>query len=158
MLATAQPKTKKFVLGIIPARGGSKRLAKKNIKVLNGKELIAYTIEAAKNSKLLDDFLVSTDDDEIMKVSEKYGALVPFRRPAEISEDVDTVLPLMHAVNWYEGANDVQVTHVVLLQPTSPMRTSEDIDKCVEIALNAHAESVISFKKAKEHPFWCFTL
>jgi CMP-N,N'-diacetyllegionaminic acid synthase len=158
---------KDIVLGVIPARGNSRRVPRKNIKMLGGHELIWWTIEAAKKSRTLDYFLVSTDDEEIAKVSRRYGAPVPFKRPAELGVDCDSTLVLQHAVRKVEGkglcdmrshiaTEDVRVSHVVCLQPTSPFRTATDIDECVRIAKATNAESVISFKPVKEHPLWCF--
>jgi CMP-N,N'-diacetyllegionaminic acid synthase len=147
-----------FVLGVILARGGSRRVPRKNIKLLGERPLIAWTIEAAKQSKLLNAFLVSTDDDEIAEISKQYGAPVPFKRPAELGEDVDSVLPLAHAVQWYETTNNVVVTYVVCLQPTSPLRTGNDIDQCIQTALASNVDTVMSVVKVKQHPYWCFEL
>lgn len=149
---------KPFVLGIILARGASKRVPRKNIKMLGGKPLIVYSIEAAKQSKLLNAFLVSTDDDEIAEISRQYGAPVPFKRPAALGEDVDSVMPLTHAVQWYETTNSIVVTYVVCLQPTSPLRTANDIDQCVQTALASNIDTVMSVAKVKQHPYWCFEL
>lgn len=145
-------------LGVILARGGSKRVPKKNIKPLGGKPLIAYTIEAAKQSKLLTDYLVSTDDEEIELVCRNYNAPVPFKRPAEISEDIDSALPLNHALQWYEQTHNQKINWVVCLQPTSPFRTSNDIDNCIQIAKATNADTVISVAKATQHPYWCFEM
>jgi CMP-N-acetylneuraminic acid synthetase len=159
------------VLGVILARGGSRRVYKKNIKLLGGKPLVAWTIEAAKNAKMLDYFLVSTNDEEITKISKDWGAPVPFKRPEKISEDVDSIQPTIHAIQKYEsyldsGRWDVSletvaqhmIDYVVILQPTSPFRTSADIDECVRIAKTTGVDAVISFKKACESPYWMFTL
>lgn len=146
------------VLGVILARGGSVRIPRKNIKELGGKPLVAWTIEAAKNAKSLDYFLVSTNDDEIAKISKAWGAPVPFRRPAEISEDVDSVFALIHAVKKYEKKKQRRVGYVVALQPTSPFRTSDDIDTCVQIAKTTGVDSVVSVTKVSQHPAWCFEL
>jgi len=83
---------------------------------------------------------------------------VPFKRPAAISEDVDTVYVVQHAIEWYEHKKGGKVDYAVTLQPTSPLRTSDDIDECVNIAKATRIESVISVKKASEHPFWCLTM
>ncbi|HWQ95965.1 MAG TPA: acylneuraminate cytidylyltransferase [Candidatus Methylomirabilis sp.] len=120
------------VVGIIPARGGSVRVPLKNIKLLNGKPLIAYTIETAIESGVLDRIIVSTDHDEIARISKEFGAEVPFMRPADISSDVETELVLQHAVRYLEEVEKYPVDCVVLLQPTSPLRKSETIVKCVD--------------------------
>lgn len=113
-------------LGIIPARGGSKGIPRKNIKIIAGKPLIAWTIEAAKQSNILDDFIVSTEDEEIAKISQKYGVKV-IKRPSELATDKATALSvLQHALSVSEA--DV----VVLLQPTSPVRNEGLIDKCIK--------------------------
>jgi len=146
------------VLGVILARGGSKRVPRKNIKELGGRPLIAYTIDAAKGSKMLDYFLVSTNDEEIAKIARSLGAPVPFKRPERISEDVDSIIPTIHAIKKYEKKKLRRVSHVVMLQPTSPFRTSADIDECVRIAKTTGVDAVISFRKASESPYWMFTL
>lgn len=133
------------IVGIIPARGGSVRVPLKNIKPLAGKPLIAYTIESAIGSGVLDRVIVSTDHDEIARISKQYGAEVPFKRPADISGDVQTELVLQHAVRYLERTEKYQVDAIVLLQPTSPLRKRETIVKCVEKFKNAKdADSVVT--------------
>jgi len=115
-------------IAIIPARGNSKRLPGKNIKLLCGKPMIAYAIEEAKKSKYIDDVFVTSDDVEILSISERCGANT-IKRPCELAYDhTPTIEVVRHAVNHlgFEMA-------VVLLQPTSPLRTVEDIDKCIEL-------------------------
>ena len=115
-----------MILGVIPARGGSKGIPRKNIKTIADKPLIAWTIEAAKNSKLLDRFVVSTEDSEIKNISQKYGAEV-IDRPRELATDNATTLSaLQHALSI------IKADTVVILQPTSPVRDSDLIDKCIE--------------------------
>jgi N-acylneuraminate cytidylyltransferase len=105
---------------VIPARGGSKRIPRKNIKIFNGKPIIAYSIEAALQSDCFDKVIVSTDDDEIAKVAKKYGAKVPFIRPTEISNDFSGILPVIkHTVQWLEG-NDEAPINVCCILPTAP--------------------------------------
>lgn len=117
------------VLGVIPARGGSKGIPRKNIVDLNGKPLIYYTIKAAQDSKLLTKFVVSTDDAEIKEVSESFGAEV-IDRPAELAKDSSgSYGVLMHALESVEGEYDA----VIMLQPTSPLRISEDIDNAIKL-------------------------
>lgn len=138
----------KTVLAVITARGGSKGIPKKNIKELGGKPLIAWTIEAAKASHFLDYFLVSTDDAEITEVSKKYGAPVPFMRPAELSTDSAKSIPaVQHALNWLREHEGKNFDYVMILQPTSPLRNAEDIDACIEKIVDTNADSVMSMVK-----------
>ena len=141
------------VLGVIPARGGSKGVPKKNIKNLSGKPLIYYTINAAKKSKLLTDFCVSTDSSEIKNISLKYNAKVPFKRPKKISEDVDSELVVLHALNFYKKKG-INFDAVMLLQPTSPFRSFKSIDKSIKILKkNKNIDSVFSSEKIDSyHP------
>lgn len=155
-MISGEKKEEEIVLGVIPARGGSKRVPKKNIKSLGGKPLIAWTIKAAQQSKSLNYYLVSTDADDIAEVSRKYGAPVPFKRPAEISEDIDSAFVFKHSLEWFEYEIGTQVDWVVGLQPTSPFRSYIDIDNCVQIAKTSNADCVISVVKASQHPFWTF--
>lgn len=133
------------VLGIITARGGSKGIPNKNIAPLHGKPLIAYTIDAAKGSTLLTRCIVSTDSDDIAATARKAGGEVPFMRPAEISTDSALALDVLsHAIRWMEQDAKQSFDYVVMLQPTSPLRTSEDIDACIRIAAETNADSVFS--------------
>lgn len=138
----------KKILGIITARGGSKGIPGKNIKPLNGKPLIAYTIKAAQESKLLTRAIVSTDYNDIAEVSRKYGGDVPFLRPAEIAQDKSTSIDVVkHALSWLKDNQKEEYDYVMILQPTSPLRTSEDIDECIKIAIEKDADSVMSMKE-----------
>ncbi|MDP2676847.1 MAG: acylneuraminate cytidylyltransferase family protein [bacterium] len=117
------------IIGIIPARGGSKSIPHKNIVDLGGKPLIAHTIEMAKKSKLLDAFIVSTDDEKIAEVARKYGADVPFLRPKELAEDKTPDLPVFqHAMTWLKENRGWNPEILVHLRPTTPFKTAEDID------------------------------
>jgi len=148
----------KNILGLIPARGGSKGLPGKNIKPLLAKPLIAWTIEQALASKYLDRVVVSTDDKEIAEISKKYGADVPYIRPKELAKDnakgIDVVL---HSIDWLEE-NDKQYDLMMLLQPTSPLRRSEDIDKVIELLFLKEAKAIVSVCEVDHHPFWANTL
>jgi len=148
----------KNILGLIPARGGSKGLPRKNIKPLLGKPLIAWTIEKALTSKYLDRVIVSTDDKEIAEISKKYGAEVPFIRPKELAMDnakgIDVVL---HAIDWIKKS-DKQYDLLMLLQPTSPLRRSEDIDKAIEYLFFKEAKAIVSVCEVDHHPLWANTL
>ncbi|MFC4768237.1 cytidylyltransferase domain-containing protein [Effusibacillus consociatus] len=145
----------KTVLAIIPARGGSKGVPRKNIREVAGKPLIAWTIEEAKKSKYIDRLILSTEDAEIMTVAESWGCEVPFQRPLELAQDdtpgIDTVL---HAVDILSPKYD----YVVLLQPTSPLRTAEDIDGCIEQCVNQGAPACVSVTEPEKSPYWMYTL
>ena len=141
-------------LAIIPARGGSKRLPGKNILELEGKPLIAWTIEASLKSKYITKTLVSSDDDEILNIAQKYGSDI-IKRPDELSTDTATSFDaIKHAVL----NQDENFDFVVLLQPTSPLRTTKHIDKAIELLLEKNAKAVISVCEV-EHPVqWSMTL
>ncbi len=143
------------ILAVIPARGGSKGVPKKNIKNLAGKPLIAWTIITALDVKdLLLNIVVSTDDVEIAKIAKKYGAEVPFIRPEKLSTDESPTIPvLQHAVNYVENNNNMTFDWVLLLQPTAPLRRTIDIRNAIEIALNNSCDSVISVNQVfSTHP------
>jgi CMP-N,N'-diacetyllegionaminic acid synthase len=137
---------------LIPARGGSKGIPRKNIKLIGGKPLIVWTIEAALRSSLLSAVVVSTDDLEIADVARRAGAQVPFMRPAELAQDQTPGLdPVLHALNKLP-----QFDSVLLLQPTSPLRTTADIDACLQLALLHNAPSVVSVSETDTHPYWTY--
>lgn len=143
------------VLAIIPARKGSKRLLGKNIKKLAGKELIAWTIEAALTSQSVDTVLVSTDCFETAEVAKKYGASVPFLRPSELSEDNSNVVDVvLHALTFYKAIGH-DFTHIVLLQPTSPLRTAPDIDEAFSLLEKKKGAAVIAVCPVDHSPLWC---
>lgn len=143
-----------MILAVIHARGGSKRIPLKNIKPLAGKPLIGYCIEAAKNSRYVDTIVVSTDHDEIKKVSRGFGALVPFIRPAEISEDVASELVTIHALEFMEQSDGLRYDIVVTIQPTTPFLKAEDIDACIEKLLAHDADTVMTGVEMRELPTW----
>lgn len=142
-------------LAIIPARGSSKGLPGKNIKMLYGKPLIAWTIEAAKQSKQIDRIIVSTDDEKIARISKQYGAEIPFLRPEELATDaakaIDNYIFTIVELNRRENK---EYENFVVLQPTSPLRNSEDIDKAIELFKEKNADSVISYSEALHPPLW----
>lgn len=132
------------VLGIITARGGSKAIPRKNIFPLRGKPLIAYTIDAAKQSTLLTRCIVSTDDEEIAGIARECGAEAPFLRPAELAQDHSTSIEVVqHALQWLEERGGQTFDYAMILQPTSPLRTAKDIDAVIEIAQQTGADSVM---------------
>jgi CMP-N,N'-diacetyllegionaminic acid synthase len=133
-------------LAIIPARGGSKRLPKKNIKLLNGIPLINYSIQAAKQSKYIDEVIVSSDSEDIIEIAVKCGARVPFTRPPELAQD-DTLTEevLRHAVNFYDQ-EQIRFETIVLIQATSPFTTVKMIDECIETLVSFNWGAVITVK------------
>ena len=144
----------KRILGVIPARGGSKGIPRKNIKELAGKPLIAWTIEEASKSKYIDRCIVSTDDDEIMEIARAWGGDVPFKRPAELAQDdTSSVAAVLHVIERLS-----EYDYIVLLQVTSPLRLVEDIDGCIEFCVDQQAESCVSVTEAKDSPYWMVTL
>jgi N-acylneuraminate cytidylyltransferase len=121
-------------LGLIPARGGSKGIARKNLTCLAGRPLIAHTIESAKKASSLDRVIVSTDDEEIAAVARSFGAEVPFMRPAELAEDATPDLPVfVHALEWLQQHEGYTPAFVAHLRPTSPLRTAQHIDEAVSL-------------------------
>ncbi len=149
----------KKIITIIPARGGSKGIPRKNIKLLAGKPLISYTIETAKQSKHINQIIVSTEDQEIKEVAQKYGAEV-IDRPEELAQDNIPTLPvLQHVVQTLQDNNE-QVKLIVLLQPTAQFQKVEEIDEAIEIMLNRNWDSLISLSPIPKHfnPIWQKTL
>jgi CMP-N,N'-diacetyllegionaminic acid synthase len=143
------------VLAIIPARGGSVRVPKKNIKILNGKPLIAYAIEAATKSVTVNRIIVSTDDKDIKDAAIKFGAEVPFTRPADISGSVPTEDVVIHAVKWLKENEQYIPDIIVLLEPPAPFRKPEHIDKCVQrIIADESIDTVITVHRISERPEW----
>jgi CMP-N-acetylneuraminic acid synthetase len=148
----------KEVLAVIIARKGSKGVKGKNIKSLAGKPLISYSIEAALNSPEVDEIVVSTDSSDIMKICDDYGVSVPFTRPDYLSSDTSKSMDVVsHAVSYYEKKG-VGFKYILLLQPTSPFRTSVDITEAVKIIKSKGFDSVIGIAETKFHPSTCFEL
>lgn len=141
------------VLGIITARGGSKGLPRKNLRDLGGKPLIAWSIEAGKKSRYLDRLVLSTEDEEIMRVAREFGCEVPFARPAALATDeAPGIAPVLDALDRIPGFD-----WVVLLQPTSPLRSAEDIDACIKACVEYRAQACVSVTLASENPHWMYT-
>jgi len=151
--------TRKAVIGLITARGGSKSIPRKNVLPVGGKPLIEWTIQAAKGSGCLDRVILSTEDEEIARFAAEKGVEVPFLRPAELAQDdsphIDAVL---HAILWLAKQEHYTPDYIVLLQPTSPLRTSEDIAGAVKLALEKEADSVVSVSTLKKHPYLSFKI
>lgn len=134
------------VLGVIAARGGSKRVPRKNIRLVAGRPLIAWSIEQARASKYIDRLVLSTEDEEIAGVAREWGCETPFLRPASLaSDDTPGADPVLHALGQLPGFD-----YVVLLQPTSPLRSVSDIDAAVEACVTAGAPSCVSVTSARK--------
>ncbi|MEZ5428786.1 MAG: acylneuraminate cytidylyltransferase family protein [Pyrinomonadaceae bacterium] len=146
------------VLGLITARGGSKGVPRKNIRLLEGKPLLAYTAEAGRKANKLSRLVLSTEDEEIAEVGRKCGIEVPFVRPPELAADTTPTLPVIqHAIRELEKAGE-NFDAVCLLQPTNPLRRSEDIDNCIELLVSSGADSVISVLPVPHeyNPHWVY--
>lgn len=135
----------KKTLGLITARGSSSSIPKKNIALLAGKPLISHTIEAAKKSQLLTRTIVSTDNEEIADVCRQHGGEVPFMRPAELAQHDTPHIPVVqHALQWLKENTGEEYDYVMILQPTSPLRTAADIDAAIKKAIDTNSDSVMS--------------
>ncbi len=146
------------VLGIIQARGGSKSIPKKNIKLLAGKPLITWTIEEAKKARSITKLIVSTDDREIAEVCQEFGAEAPFLRPKEYATDqAKSIGVLRHALEWLGANQNYYPDVVVQLKPTNPLRRAEHIDDCVKLFLaSPEIDAVITVTKSPAHPLKCW--
>ncbi len=139
----------KTFLAIIPARAGSKRLPNKNILDLNGKPLVAYTIEAATHSKYIDKIVVSSDSDNVLKITEYYN-VDRIKRPQKLATDSTTTFDaIKHALYEYN-----QYDFIIILQPTSPLRTSKHIDEAIELLYKKQADAIISVCEVEHSPLW----
>lgn len=148
----------KKILVVIPARGGSERLPGKNIKPINGKPLISYAINAAKQSKYADRIVVSTDDPEIAYIAKKYKAEVPFMRPTELaSHTAPTLSVLQYAVKHYES-NGLKPDLIVLIQPTNPLVKTEDINGALETIFKTKTNSCFSVCEISQRPEWMYRI
>lgn len=147
---------KEEVLALITARGGSKGVPRKNLKPVAGRPLIAWTIQAARGARRVDRVVVSTDDAAIAEVAKAWGASAPFLRPAELASDQATSREVaLHALDWLALRQGYQPDWLLLLQPTSPLRLAEDIDRAVDLARASGARAVVSVCPAHPHPQWC---
>ncbi|MDG1729354.1 MAG: acylneuraminate cytidylyltransferase family protein [Algibacter sp.] len=146
------------ILGIIPARGGSKTVPGKNIKILEGKPLLQYTVEVAKASKHISKVILSSDDDAIIQVANQLNLEVPFKRPSDLAQDNSPTLPVIqHALKFYKNQG-VQFDAVCLLQVTSPFKTAKFIDNAIEKFMESNADALVSVKKVPDeyNPHWTF--
>jgi CMP-N-acetylneuraminic acid synthetase len=142
----------KKILAIIPARGGSKGIKDKNIKPLNGKPLIYYSIHESLESNIIQEVMVNTDSEKIASISKKYGANIPFLRSKELATDeASSVDVIEDTLNYYEQRN-ISFDYFILLQPTSPLRTREDIIRAFEILEQKNAKSIVSVCEAEHSP------
>lgn len=131
-------------LAVIPARGGSKRIPRKNIREFCGKPIIAYSIEAARQSNCFDRIIVSTDDDEIAAVAREWGAEIPFGRPAELANDLAGTIPVIkHAIEWF-NENDISPELVCCIYATAPFVTSKDLQRGLDVLLSSGSEYAFS--------------
>jgi len=143
------------VLAIIPARGGSKGVPRKNIRVVAGKPLIAWSITEAQKSRYIDRLVVSTDDTEIAAVAQQWNCEVPFLRPKELAlDDTPGIAPVVHMLKTLPEMFKL----VVLLQPTSPLRSIDDIDGCIEFIMQKNAKSCVSVVQPNKSPYWMYRI
>ena len=146
------------LLALVPARGGSKRIPHKNIRVLGDKPLIVWTLEATQGIPDLVDVLVSTDCPAIAQVARSAGALVPWLRPAELATDTTSSMAVcIHAIDWYEQEKG-PVDGLLLLQPTTPFRKVCSIQKGIQLFQKHLSGSVVSFSPTDAHPMWCYRI
>lgn len=147
-------------LGIIPARGGSVGVPRKNLREVAGMPLVAHAVRAALSSALLSRTIVNTDSDEIAQVARKYGAEIPFMRPPELGLSTTKMFDvLIHAVETLESESEEEYEDVVILQPTSPFRRANDIDNCLRVLWSTSADSVITvYRHPQVHPRLMYTL
>ncbi|MDD5775110.1 MAG: acylneuraminate cytidylyltransferase family protein [Candidatus Omnitrophica bacterium] len=146
------------ILAVIPAKGKSSRLPGKNIKPFAGKPLIAWTILASKKSRYLDEIIVSTENEAIARIARQYAAHVPFKRPAYLARgQVSSIDVARHASAWFIK-HGKHFDLVMLLQPTSPLRTADDIDEAIKVFLKNDADALISVVRAAKSPFWLKTI
>ena len=145
------------LLGLVPARGGSKRLPGKNIRPLGGIPLLQWTVNGARDIEEICDILVSTDSPEIAKTALAGGALVPWLRPEELATDTASSLAVcLHALDWYEGQHGA-IDGVVLLQPSSPFRRRETVEQGIGL-FREHRRPVVAVSPALTHPSWCYRI
>lgn len=142
------------VLAVIPARGGSKRVPRKNLRDVGGQPLLHWTIAAARQSRYIDRLILSSEDEEIQQAARSLGCEVPFSRPAELAADTTPGIdPVLHALEQLSGYE-----WVVLLQPTSPLRITSDIDRCVELCVERSAPACVSMMPVEKSPDWYYRI
>ena len=148
-------KKKLKILGIIPARGGSKEIKRKNLLKIGGKTLVELAIKSAKKSKLLTRIILSSEDKEILKIAKKSGVEIPFIRPKKLAKDNSSTLSVLkHAVKWLEKNENWRADIIVILQPTTPFRKSTHIDAVVKLLLKSRSDAAITIKKVSYPSHW----
>ena len=136
---------KREILGIIPARGGSKGIPRKNLRLVGGKPLIHYAIEEGKKSRLITRLILSSEDEEIIDYCKNKGIEVPFKRPLQLAEDDTPMLEVvLHAIDFFKKEESYCPQYIIILQPTSPLRTHRHIDEALEKLINSDADSIVS--------------
>jgi|APSaa5957512622_1039677.scaffolds.fasta_scaffold11744_4 CMP-N,N'-diacetyllegionaminic acid synthase len=146
-------------IAIIPARGGSKRLPGKNLLKIAGKPLIAWTIEAALKSDMFEQVYVNTDSEDIVRIAKQYGAVVPFLRPPELAQDQTTTVSVLEdMILRLRETGDSELSHLTLLQATSPLRSAQDIIKATNFLESNKADAVVSICRTEHSPLWSNTL
>lgn len=145
------------VLGVVHARGGSKRIPLKNLRELGGKPLVEWMVEAACACPLLDEVILSTDHAGIAEAGERAGAAVPFMRPSELAEDVPSEAVTQHAALFYEKTIGSTVDVVVTLQPTTPFCLTSDIAACISTLNGSSFDSVVTMREVRDRPEWMFS-
>lgn len=146
------------ILALIPARGGSKRLPGKNIKLLGGKPLIVWSIDVVKDVVDIVEVLISTDDEAIADIGKKAGASIPWLRPAALAaDDSSSVDVALHALNWYEATYGA-VDGLLLLQPTSPFRQTDTIFRGIDLFKSSNLQAVVGVSPVRDHPLWTLKL
>jgi CMP-N,N'-diacetyllegionaminic acid synthase len=149
----------KKILAVIPARGGSKRLKNKNLLPLLNKPLLRWSMQAARDSKYIDEIVVSTDVQEIAEEANSFGLRTPFIRPAELSGDEARSIDVVtHAIKWLKEHDNKSFDYVILLQPTSPLRTAQHIDAALLELMQRGADAVVSICENEHSPLWSNTL
>jgi len=146
------------ILALITARAGSKRLPGKNTKILGDKPLISWSINTLKKSNQISDILLSTNDKEVFNIGQKEKLLVPWMRPEYLSLDTSSSVDVaIHALDWYEN-NYGKIDGLMLIQPTSPFRTHETINKGVEAFCDSNRTTIIGVTQTHNHPLWTFKI
>ena len=147
------------ILFVITARGGSKGVPRKNIRLLGGLPLIAYKIVSAKKCRFDNRLIVSTDDDEIASIAREYGAEVPFMRPKELASDsADSIDVVMHAIDWIRDNDSSDYDYICLLEPSSPFATYEDLDKALDIIISSQSDTLLGMKEVEVSKEFIFEL
>jgi len=145
--------------GIIPARGGSKGIKNKNLQLIGNKPMIQYTFEASKNTSKVDCVILSSDDKKIISLARRFDIKVPFVRPTTLAQDnTPTAKVITHALEWYKREYQDIPENLILLQPTSPFRTGEDIDNAIKKYESSQKNSLISVCLVSQHPSECLTI